>query len=94
VGCDEPHDNEVFHLFEAEGGAEYPGNDRVGQVTRDGCLQAFEPYVGRPYVDSALDILAIPPSRASWEEGDREVVCAAYDARREELRGSVRGSGR
>jgi hypothetical protein len=94
VGCDEPHDNEVYHLFEAEGGPEYPGNDRVGQLTRDGCLAAFEPYVGRAYTESALEILPIPPSQASWEGGDREVLCAVYDARREELRGSVRGSGR
>ena len=94
VGCEEPHDNEVYHLFDVPGGAAYPGNEQIAQVTRDGCLEAFEPYVGAPYTESALAILPIPPSEASWEGGDREVVCAVYDVGREELTGSVRGSGR
>ncbi len=94
VDCEEPHDNEVYHLFDAPGGATYPGDDEIGQVTRDGCLSAFEPYVGKPYTESAFAILPIPPSKASWEGGDREVVCAVYDAGRRELTGSVRGSAR
>ena len=94
VDCDEAHDNEVYHLFDAPGGAAYPGNEQIAALTRDGCLQAFEPYVGKAYTDSALAILPIPPSEASWGRGDREVVCAVYDVGREELTGSVRGSGR
>jgi hypothetical protein len=94
VDCEEPHDNEVYHLFDASGGEEYPGNEAIAEVTRDGCLEAFEPYVGKAYAESAFLILPIPPSEASWEGGDREVVCAVYDSSREELRGSVRGSAR
>jgi hypothetical protein len=94
VGCDEPHDNEVYHLFDAPGGAAYPGNDQIAEVTRNGCLEAFEPYVGAPYTESAFAILPIPPSEASWEGGDHEVVCALYDAGREELTGTARGSAR
>jgi hypothetical protein len=95
VDCEEPHDNEVYHLFDAPAGdGAYPGNEAIAQVTRNGCLEAFEPYVGKPYTESAFLILPIPPSEASWESGDREVVCAVYDSSREELRGSVRGSAR
>jgi hypothetical protein len=94
VGCDEPHDNEVYHLFDAPGGDAYPGNDQIAEVTRNGCLEAFEAYVGAPYTESVLAILPIPPSETSWEGGDREVVCALYDTGREELIGSVRGSAR
>ncbi len=94
VDCDEPHDNEVYHLFDAPGSDEYPGNEAIAEVTRDGCLSAFEAYIGKPYTESVFAILPIPPSEASWESGDREVVCAVYDSSREELRGSVRGSGR
>jgi Septum formation len=94
VDCEAPHDNEVYHLFDAPGGAAYPGDDQIGQVTRDGCLSAFEPYVGKPYTESAFAILPIPPSETSWDGGDREVVCAVYDAGRRELTGSVRGSAR
>jgi hypothetical protein len=96
VPCGEPHDNEVYHLFllpEPADGA-YPGNERVASLTRDGCLAAFEPYVGTAYESSALEIFPIPPSEASWSGGDREVVCALYDARRQELTGSARGSAR
>ena len=94
VDCDEPHDNEVYHLFDAPGDGAYPGNDQIAQVTRDGCLAAFEGYVGKPYAQSAFAILPIPPSETSWNGGDREVVCAVYDAGRRELTGSVRGAAR
>jgi hypothetical protein len=94
VGCEEPHDNEVYHLFDAPGDGEYPGNEEIARITRDGCLEAFDGYVGRPYTESAFAILPIPPSETSWNGGDREVVCAVYDAGRQELTGSVRGSAR
>ena len=94
VDCEQPHDNEVYHLFDAPNGEEYPGNEAIAEVTRNGCLEAFEPYVGKAYAESAFLILPIPPSEASWDGGDREVVCAVYDSSREELTGSVRGSAR
>jgi hypothetical protein len=94
VGCDEPHDNEVYHLFDAPGDGPYPGNDQIAPVVRDGCLAAFEGYVGKPYTESAFAILPIPPSEASWNGGDREVVCALYDTGRRELTGSVKNSAR
>ena len=94
VGCDEPHDNEVYHLFDAPGDGAYPGNEEIATVTQQGCLEAFEPYVGKPYTESSLLILPIPPTEVSWDAGDREVVCAVYDADRAELTGSMRGSAR
>ncbi len=94
VGCEEPHDNEVYHLFDVPGSAAYPGNEEIADLTGDGCFEAFEAYVGKPYTQSNLLILPIPPSEASWEAGDREVVCAVYDGERTELTGSVRGSAR
>jgi Septum formation len=94
VDCEEPHDNEVYHLFDAPGGAGYPGDQEIATVTEQGCLGAFDAYVGKPYTESSLLILPIPPTEASWEAGDREVVCAVYDAERAELTGSIRGSAR
>lgn len=96
VACREPHDNEVFHLFEVPEPADaaYPGDTRVADVARDGCLDAFEPYVGRPYQRSVLEILAVPPSVGSWSTGDREVLCALYDGSRQPLTGSVEGTDR
>jgi len=96
VACREPHDNEVFHLFDVPEAADaaYPGDTRVADVARDGCLGAFEPYVGRPYRRSVLEILAVPPSVGSWSSGDREVLCALYDGSRQPLTGRARGSDR
>ena len=94
VDCEDPHDNEVYHLFDATGGATYPGDEQIASVTRDGCLAAFEPYVGKPYTESVYSILPIPPSEQSWNGGDREVVCALYDTGRRELTGSAKSSVR
>jgi hypothetical protein len=94
VDCDEAHDNEVYHLFDAPGSATYPGDQQIAEVTQQGCLAAFEPYVGKPYTESVFAILPIPPSATSWEGGDREVVCALYDTGRRELTGSARGAAR
>lgn len=82
VACDEPHDNEVYDLYQIDRpeSAPYPGIDRVAALAQEGCLIGFEGYVGTDYQRSVLEIFPIPPSEQSWEEsGDREVVCAVYE---------------
>jgi hypothetical protein len=95
VPCARPHDNEIYHLFDVPSAAAdpFPGDERMGTVVQEGCLDAFEGYVGVPFERSVLRIFPISPSREAWEGGDREVVCALYqDGTR--LTGSVRGSRR
>lgn len=94
VVCSEPHDSEVYALFDTPEGpdAEYPGDDAVNAVAEDGCLERFEGYVGQTYENSALFITTISPRSQTWSMGDREVVCLAYDPE-EQLTGSVQGSG-
>ncbi|CAN5542824.1 hypothetical protein BH18ACT1_BH18ACT1_05440 [soil metagenome] len=96
VQCRRPHDNEVFHLFAVDEppSAEYPGNEQVASLAREGCLGAFQPYVGREYTQSVFEILAVPPSIEGWRSGDREVLCALYDSDRQPLTGRVRGANR
>ena len=53
------------------------------------CLEAFDGFVGTPYVDSELDIYYLIPSEESWSDGDREVVCAVYDLSGEQLIGTA-----
>src|SRR5688500_4430769 len=36
VPCDEPHDNEVFHVFQLDDG-DFPGADEVKQAGLEGC---------------------------------------------------------
>lgn len=92
VPCSDPHDNEVFHLFELPDGP-WPGDAALEQAYSDECLATFETYVGTPYEESELYAFPFTPTIESWEGGDREVVCAVY-ADGEQLIGSVRGSGR
>ncbi len=92
VECAEPHDNEVFELFDIPDG-DFPGDVAVGETAVEGCLAAFDPYVGRDYASSAYDIRYLVPTSDTWSSGDREVVCILYDLNGAALTGSVRGSG-
>ena len=60
-------------------------------MAHDGCLERFEAFVGKDYESSSLDIATLYPSAESWQQSDREVVCAVYDVDAEKLTGSVKG---
>jgi hypothetical protein len=92
VDCAEPHDNEVFHVFDlAEG--DFPGEDALLQQAQDTCVPVFASYVGQDLASSQLDVFPITPTAASWSGGDREIICALYDADLAKLEGSMRDSG-
>ena len=92
VDCADPHDNEVYHLFDMPGG-DFPGSSAVEEQAIDGCLAAFEPYVGKGYDTSTLGLMWLNPTPHSWNEGDREIVCLLYDFNLVKLTGSMQGSG-
>lgn len=92
VDCGEPHDNEVYALFDVEGG-DLPGDDEVATSARNGCIGRFEDYVGVAYADAELFATWLYPSAASWEDGDREVICVLFDEDRQ-LEGAQQGTGR
>lgn len=93
VDCSEPHDREVFHTFTVADG-EFPGGDALTAQAEDLCIPVFEEYVGTAYGSgSRLGILPITPTQSSWDNGDREVVCALYDLQGAQLEGSMEGSG-
>jgi len=92
VPCSEPHDNEAFAVFDVSV-TEYPGGEEMGSLAYDSCLTRFEPFVGRDYQSSTLDITTMYPSRGSWDENDREVICAVYDVDQNKLIGSAAGRG-
>ncbi len=94
VDCAETHNNEVFHLFDIPGD-DFPGTDAVLELASQGCIGAFDAYVGTPYLDSAFEIFPIYPTEDSWNRGDdREVVCGLYDLTTNEKVGTARNSGR
>lgn len=90
VPCSEPHDNEAYAVVELTLDR-YPDGDGMGDMASDICLKRFEPFVGRDYETSALDIFTMYPTSESWAQNDREVVCAVYSMDASKLTGSVKG---
>ncbi len=94
VPCELPHEFEVYYLFDVAGPeAPYPGDAELAAIWEQRCLQEFEPFVGMDYEFSGLDAGALYPTRESWQEGDREVLCYVFDFFGDMLTGSMRGSG-
>jgi hypothetical protein len=89
VPCSEPHDNEAFAIFDVKM-ASFPG-DEMDQIAYDSCMQRFERFVGKEYESSTLEIMTLYPSDESWQQDDREVICALYDMDESKLQGSVEG---
>jgi hypothetical protein len=91
--CSEPHDNEVFALFDAVLD-EYPGSEEMTRYGAEKCIARFEAFVGRDYESSALDVFPITPTSQSWDlQNDREVICALFRVDLGKMTGSMRGSG-
>ncbi len=91
VPCAEPHDNEVFAIFDVDV-EKFPGDQQMAQVAFDACRERFATFAGIDYDSSTLDIMTLHPSVNSWQhQNDREVVCAVYDMETKKLTGSVKG---
>ncbi len=92
VPCTDPHDNETFAVFDVAFDS-YPDEEVMAQHAYDSCQQQFEPFVGKDYESSTLEISTMYPTQQSWEQSDREVVCAIYDMNANKLVGSAKGRG-
>lgn len=93
--CADPHDGEVFAIgdLDPEGDRAFPGADAVTREVVTACSDAFEPFVGREYAQSALDVVFFHPLETSWVF-DTGYVCVVNDPSGASLVGSVKGSGR
>jgi hypothetical protein len=78
VPCDQPHDSEVIASLELTGTA-YPGVEAIAAEADAGCIAALEQRVGASYLDTRYDVSYYAPTELSWADGDREVLCVAYD---------------
>ena len=93
VPCSEPHDNEVYAVFDLSLD-EFPGRDEISNLAVEECVQRFEGFVGRDYQSSSLDVNPLYPTIEGWTAmGDREIVCSVYDMEFNKLTGSARGTG-
>lgn len=94
VPCNEPHDNEVIHLFDVDD-EEFPGEDALIERAGEECTAApFEDYVGISYDESELELFPLVPTSESWQEDDRQIVCAVYLPDDQKLTGTVRDAAR
>jgi hypothetical protein len=77
VPCSEPHDNEIYHLFDLPGD-EFPTD--IDAQSDAGCLAQFAAFIGVEYdVSTEIDYFPIQPTADTWSTGDREVICSVYD---------------
>lgn len=84
VPCDEPHEAEVYSVFDVTLDGEWPGEDPILDEAESRCLEYMERDFPETYADDQVDIFYLYPSEDTWRTGDREVVCFAYylDGRR------------
>jgi hypothetical protein len=75
VDCDEPHESQVFGLLDVPGDSLPIGTESYEQ----GCLDLFESAIGTPFDTSVVYLSMLYPTQASWDQGDREVVCYGFE---------------
>jgi hypothetical protein len=94
VACTEPHQHEVYAIDRDPDppGAPFPGEAALAGLADDRCLTAFESAIGGDYLHSELDFAVLRPDEASWQNGDRLVICTVHSSDFGELTGSVLSS--
>ena len=94
VNCDEPHESEVYSIFELPDST-WPGYDYIENQAEMACISRFEAFVGVEYALSTLWIDYIYPSEKSWKkQDDRFVRCSVIEESYIKVSGSLRGSRR
>ena len=90
--CADPHDYEVYFLYEYADGP-FPGDNEVDDELAAACEDEFEGYVGRDYESSSLNIYRLWPASDLWESGGRIGECLMFDIDSKKLTGSAYQSG-
>jgi hypothetical protein len=88
---------EVFAIFDHEVGADqpYPGDDELLGYADTACQPILEGLRRDDYQSSIHWITSVTPSAQTWEDGDRQIVCALkLGEEGEEMTGSAEGTGR
>ena len=94
VSCDDPHQNEVYTVFELPDSS-WKGEDYVFEQAEIGCLATFEAFVGIEYELSTLWADIIYPLEEGWKEKDhRKVVCSVTEESAMKVSGSAKSSRR
>jgi len=89
VPCTEPHEGEVYAIFDMEGSA-FPSEQAVIDAAEKTCGDRFESYASESADVDSLELYFLGPSERSWRLGDKGVTCIAYDPSTKRT-GSLRG---
>ena len=92
TSCTREHDAEVFALASAPDG-DFPGAEALNRQAETECISAFDAYVGSDYLTSTLDATWMIPTKDSWAQKDRTIVCLARPLDHSKLTQSVKESG-
>jgi len=94
VDCGKPHDLEVFATPDdpAVRGAPYPGRDILEREAAVVCLPQFEGYVGKPFDQSSLVFVSYVPTKGTWDDHDRRLLCTVSARENQQLQGPAKGS--
>jgi len=76
VPCSQPHQGEVFAVFDLPPGP-YPGAAGVDDLVSKGCNARLADYSPSAPSDDAIGLFSVYPLEQNWDRGDREVVCIA-----------------
>jgi Domain of unknown function (DUF4190)/Septum formation len=78
VPCDQPHEAEVFGMFDLPEG-DYPTEDELVAQADRGCADLMARYAPEAMSNPAIGFFYIYPPEQAWPE-DREVVCLAISS--------------
>ena len=88
---DEAHTYEVFWTGDYPGDVQPSEHEYTGWL-EEGCLPAFETYVGLVYVDLVDDVGVLSPTEDSWANGDRVFTCYLSNEGETMITGSAEGT--
>ncbi|MFT7599760.1 MAG: hypothetical protein ACI8TP_002696 [Acidimicrobiales bacterium] len=93
LSCEAEHLYEIYYAFDIVGES-FPGTDAIVEDAQEGCLGAFDGFVGLAFADSILDVSYLYPTMESWTLGDdREVLCLLINVDESPRTGTARGAG-
>ena len=93
VDCDEPHDNEIFHVETLEGDDdEFPGDSEIQDIAQEACTAEVEDFLGGSPTAVDANFQSLNPTEQSWEAGDRAIVCVVFNDGGDQLDESLEGA--
>ncbi len=96
VPCEQPHQSEVYYSFAVpEGDGNFPGTEAVQDQADQGCLDAFQGFVGIDFDSSVYEISTLTPTAESWAQiKDREILCLIGQAEGTLTTGTAKGTAK